>query len=311
MQKFIATSALWLIGATAVSASPYGVLYNDPGSVSAQNDPRAVQAQANGYDRPNVDFSWGITGNSNPWSGLYVGVNAGGSLLSGSAASFSPSSAIAGVDPYLAQSLTGSPSGKQAQGLYGVQLGYDWRAASAVVAGLVTDFGLAGGKSISSTSSTIVDQLYPGITEQGALDASKSLNYFGTVRLRFGVLVANPLLLYLTGGLAYGDAESVIGAGAVASGPAGLGAFSLMAVGKTDVVRFGWTLGAGAEWMVLPHLGLTAEYLFYDLGSVNSSANYTFGAGGLSAATSAAEFYDRAFRRAVASVWSELSFRGC
>jgi outer membrane immunogenic protein len=30
----------------------------------------------------------------------------------------------------------------------------------------------------------------------------------------------------------------------------------------------GWTVGAGAEWMVAQHWSIKGEYLFYDLGSV-------------------------------------------
>ena len=34
----------------------------------------------------------------------------------------------------------------------------------------------------------------------------------------------------------------------------------------------GWTLGGGVEWMFSRNLSLKAEYLFYDLGSVNYGA---------------------------------------
>jgi outer membrane immunogenic protein len=30
----------------------------------------------------------------------------------------------------------------------------------------------------------------------------------------------------------------------------------------------GWTVGAGAEWMVAQHWSIKGEYLYYDLGSV-------------------------------------------
>jgi outer membrane immunogenic protein len=44
-------------------------------------------------------------------------------------------------------------------------------------------------------------------------------------------------------------------------------------VGTSKVVRFGATIGAGVEWLIIPNWSVKAEYLYVGLGraSVNST----------------------------------------
>ena len=50
----------------------------------------------------------------------------------------------------------------------------------------------------------------PGSTAVAAIAASKSLDYLGTVRGRLGYLFTPTLLVYATGGLAYGGVNSSV-----------------------------------------------------------------------------------------------------
>jgi outer membrane immunogenic protein len=84
------------------------------------------------------------------------------------------------------------------------------------------------------------------------------------------------MLVYATGGLAYGKAEasenySLQGcfllicapgpiAGLFSTGPTG-------ATGSASTTRVGWTAGAGMEWMINPQWSVMTEYLHYDLGT--------------------------------------------
>ena len=88
---------------------------------------------------------------------------------------------------------------------------------------------------------------------------SDNLNWFGTARLRAGVLASPNLLLYGTGGLAYGHVGENV---AIVGNPAA----SALFVGSGSQTRLGWSAGAGAEWMVTNNISLKAEYLFVDLG---------------------------------------------
>jgi len=96
---------------------------------------------------------------------------------------------------------------------------------------------------------------------------SQKIDWFGTVRGRLGILATPQVLLYATGGLAYGEVDSsaVIGAAGTA--------FST--VSNTHV---GWTVGAGIEGMIGPNWTARLEYLYIDLGTANGSFATTIGA---------------------------------
>jgi outer membrane immunogenic protein len=104
------------------------------------------------------------------------------------------------------------------------------------------------------------------IGADGALAWTKSVDYLGTVRGRFGFLVIPTLLVYGTGGLAYGEINASTGVteslGFVDT-PGTFGTF-----GSTTTTRVGWTAGGGLEWMFWPNWSFKVEYLYYDLGNV-------------------------------------------
>jgi outer membrane immunogenic protein len=92
---------------------------------------------------------------------------------------------------------------------------------------------------------------------------SKSLNWFGTVRGRVGVTARPDLLVYASGGFAYGDVTRSV----TPSWSGGLGS-----------IQTGWTAGAGVEWMFLPNWSAKAEYLYSDI-SGGGGYGYWPGAG--------------------------------
>jgi outer membrane immunogenic protein len=78
--------------------------------------------------------------------------------------------------------------------------------------------------------------------------------------------VAPNLLLYVTGGLAYGGVKSsttINQANTIADVPVHTTS------GSFSDNRAGYTVGGGGEWMFLSKWSLKAEYLYYDLGSAN------------------------------------------
>ena len=95
---------------------------------------------------------------------------------------------------------------------------------------------------------------------------NQKIDWFGTVRGRIGYLADPKLLLYVTGGLAYGDVES-----SAVIGNAGT-AFS--SVSNTHV---GYTVGAGIEGVIGGNWTARLEYLYVDLGTVNGSFLTTIG----------------------------------
>ncbi len=76
---------------------------------------------------------------------------------------------------------------------------------------------------------------------------STSADWLATTRVRVGYIALPDLLVYGTGGLAFGPAQSWDGA--------------------PKVARVGWTAGGGVEWAIFGSpVSVKAEYLHYDLG---------------------------------------------
>ena len=67
------------------------------------------------------------------------------------------------------------------------------------------------------------------------------------------------LLVYATGGLAFGHVKS----SAVTSFPV---PFNVQYTGSADETKTGWTVGGGIEWALVGNWTVKAEYLYYDLG---------------------------------------------
>jgi outer membrane immunogenic protein len=205
------------------------------------------------------------------WSGLYVGLNAGGSwsdsnsIPNAATPLFANGVIVAVPAQGLARLATGRAFARDQSGFIGGgQIGYNFEFGNRFVAGVETDLqGLthSGGAQTSSL----------GVTEamvvRTTLTSEKSLDYLGTARGRLGWLPTPTLLLYGTGGLAYGgvNASTAIRQFNFGNGVLGMGRE------RFSDTRVGWTAGAGVEWLFLPNWSAKAEYLRYDLSSVTYS----------------------------------------
>jgi opacity protein-like surface antigen len=102
----------------------------------------------------------------------------------------------------------------------------------------------------------------------------KSVDWHGTVRGRFGYLVAPTLLVYGTDGLAYGGVAVRTSItqqwGGNEYGPS---LISPGAAGNISETRLGWTLGGGREWLFLQNWNVKVEYLYYNLGNVRFASS--------------------------------------
>ena len=188
------------------------------------------------------------------WSGFYVGGNLGYGWGNGNTDfSFLPTPTEFGV--------ANTSLGARSTGVIGgAQFGYNWQIGS-LVTGLEADIQGSG----------IKGSVHPALTDAaGFLNVVSSehrLSWFGTVRGRLGVTVTPDLLLYGTGGLAYGhvdaSANDQVSTTAVINAPA--------SVSKTTV---GWTAGVGAEWMFAHNWSAKLEYLYVDLGSESAIGSF-------------------------------------
>jgi outer membrane immunogenic protein len=170
------------------------------------------------------------------WSGFYVGANIGYSW-----GRSSDTSNLTNGDGTLLFTSAGSSNLDGIVG--GGQAGYNWQTQNWVW-GLEADIqgtGERGSRDLTCpvgvcTPSTVLPGfhalviLVPGAAVPLSLD--QKIDWFGTVRGRAGVLVSPKVLLYATGGLAYGEVKSSETLGT---------AFS------TTDTRVGYTVGAGVE----------------------------------------------------------------
>jgi outer membrane immunogenic protein len=176
----------------------------------------------------------------------------------------------------------------------GIVGGYDYQLTSLggfpVVIGAVadidwTDMGGSANQSFGSLPQFNVPIGPPGGINIGlptriAVNSEWGMNWLATIRARLGVQVGSPnLLLYVTGGGAVADLSgtntvSLHTPGLITPGiiPASNGS----AVDSWSDTKWGWAIGGGAEYKLLPpHWSLGVEYLYVDLGSRDSTVNTT------------------------------------
>jgi len=224
------------------------------------------------------------------WTGFYAGLNAGGTwgdsksinntttpLINAYAADGFPDYAYAAAGSILPNLTSSSSLGF----IGGGQIGYNWQPnilGGSLIAGLETDIqGIATAPNTASGANYFPQPSYRS-GFYGAISSIRtqdSMSYIGTLRGRLGYLFIPNVLIYATGGLAYGQAN--LSTSIWANGTHNFGT-DIYAPGIIESKSFantlaGWTAGGGVEWMFLKNWSTKIEYLYYDLG--NASTNIT------------------------------------
>ena len=212
---------------------------------------------------------------ANPWSGWYGGLNAGyldgSGSISTDAAVVSVSTTAATAPAMASGATTQFSTGNGGNFIGGGQVGYNWALSPKLLAGFEADIQSTSLHDSASVTTISSGASFPFVTN---ITASRGLDYIGTVRARAGATVMPDMLLYVTGGLAYGGVKSSASFGQ--SAPPGSRAPAMASAGSFSDTRAGYTVGAGGEWLFAPKWSLKAEYLYYDLGSANYGTG-TFG----------------------------------
>jgi outer membrane immunogenic protein len=207
------------------------------------------------------------------WTGFYIGANAG--------YGFSQTSASAAPgDPNTDRQVFGQPvvpplaaSFDDRGWLAGATAGFNWQLAPRWVAGIEADISAADVKGGGTTPSPF----FAG-QSSGTFSVAQSLDWFGTLRGRLGYLPTSNLLIYATGGLAFGRVNSSanftldpgqsnsIGLLGYGFGCGGIYGSSTCFAGGSARTSAGWTAGAGAEYLVTTNVSFRLEYLHVNLG---------------------------------------------
>jgi outer membrane immunogenic protein len=195
-----------------------------------------------GYIGTNVGYSWGrgITdGNVTGTQNVSVFRTAGPTLISSVNTGLAtlPLSGRADVNGFIG----------------GGQFGWNWQQGTWL-------YGLEGDLQVSGERGSGDVCTVAGCPVGSAVfTRDYKLDWFGTARGRLGYLPAERLLLYVTGGLAYGNFSG--------------SSWTLpLDVGTWSQLRAGWTVGAGVEAMLGSNWSVKFEYLYMDLGHVGGSS---------------------------------------
>jgi outer membrane immunogenic protein len=196
------------------------------------------------------------------WTGCYLGANVGSHFGSdkitttSSVNNFGFGFAVPAGAAFF-DSLT--PTTLHPQGYaYGLQGGCNLQLGN-FVAGVEGDADWLTG----SFSRTMVVGVNPVFVPPGDyMINSTNATFLSTARARAGVAI-NRLLLYVTGGVAFGTVETT-------DTLATFNGFRVAAT-STTVKRTGWTVGGGIEQALTDNILLRAEYLYVDLGSFDAA----------------------------------------
>jgi outer membrane immunogenic protein len=226
----------WLWGSTVAALASSGALAADP--------PLA----------PTIYKAPATVREPSPWTGLFVGLNAGYGWANqavketGDAVTGGQQAVNTGAIP---ASLADRPSGF----IGGGQLGANYQV-NRVVLGIEADWqwaNLTASQAVSTNVATF---------NQFTTNARQDLEFFATARGRLGFAPVEPVLLYITGGLAYGEVKF---SGAITN-PA---CFGFCGTTSTTNDQSGWTVGGGLEYGFAPNWSAKVEYLYYNLGTLS------------------------------------------
>lgn len=209
------------------------------------------------------------------WTGYYVGVNAGYGWGDGGGDGTVFPSLIPLAPGWVIDAPPAGPFGfsigDPKGGFGGIQIGRNWQF-DRFVYGIEADFDFGNIKGDGSTPIRFdVNDPDDGIFV-GTATLTQKLNWFGTLRGRLGYDL-NPLLIYVTGGLAVGHIKSTLDlTGATYSTGGGTPVFVGATSGSasTSSTHLGFALGAGGEWMIARNWSLRGEYLFVSFSNSGS-----------------------------------------
>lgn len=212
------------------------------------------------------------------WSGLYFGIN-GGYGWGNAYDSYLPNdpASLAGVG---AAKSIGQSGFNRDGGLAGGQVGFNWQSNSLWLAGVEADYQWSD---VGGTSQSPFHLANVGSTSNlSTFTARSTVESFGTLRARIGALPTAALLLYGTGGLAYGELKESLNLPTSATGTTTVSGFSYSCSigpacfsGSQSQMRLGWTAGVGAELAITTYLTFKTEVLYVHLQAPSATATAT------------------------------------
>ncbi len=216
------------------------------------------------------------------WTGFYIGaeVGAGWSHNADAWTANDPVSAVIvnGTNGTPGEQPLATPYNVNRSGAVGgLEFGYNRQVDPHWVLGFEADFSGSSIRGSNGTSSLL--GAAGGVFVLNNINSKQDTDWYGTARGRLGWLATPNLLIFSTGGLAYGRTEQsanfTFASNIAAPQPGGpFGGFSFNCFensvcysGSSSTTKVGWTGGGGVEWLFDSHWSAKIEYQFVDLGS--------------------------------------------
>jgi outer membrane immunogenic protein len=176
------------------------------------------------------------------WTGLYIGTHTGVAVGSTRTTNVTP---FGGFDSGIALNYEVNPVGIVGGG----QVGYNWQAG-AFVFGAEFDGGYLGARAQQRPApDDFVETRY---------------GWYGTATARVG-LASERLLSYVKGGAVGAQLRHT------ASDLSPLGAVTPTDFSQSTGAKWGWTIGSGFEYAILPNWSIKSEYLYMDFGKMRTA----------------------------------------
>jgi outer membrane immunogenic protein len=224
------------------------------------------------------------------WTGFYVGGNAGHGWGDGQtdiAGNGSVTANIAGFSIPSSFAFADSNTARLTGVIGGGQFGFNYQSSPRWVMGLEADIQDTGKSGTGIFADTFATPLCTSATPAGTCvlttpatgtaltNYQAKMDWFGTVRGRLGFLPNSQLLIYATGGLAYGHVEVSGSANVTAMRAGGGGGAGTAAFGASGT-NVGFAVGTGMEgkfpYWLPTNWTWKLEYLHLDLGSLDATS---------------------------------------
>ena len=196
------------------------------------------------------------------WTGWYVGVNGGGDWANSNITETDIAPLVVNI-PAAQRQFSMRHSGVMG----GLQGGYNWQFAPNWMAGVEADIAFSNDRG-NTTSGFLFGGAFPG-----NFMADTRTDWLATTRARIGFLPAERVLVYATGGAAFGHVKTNGSINNNFGAPLVLGAVpvcqnnSVCYQGSESKTAAGWTLGGGLEYAVWNNVTAKLEYLYVNLGA--------------------------------------------
>lgn len=250
----------WYVATTGYSHFEETAASGPPEPINVKQSSYGLLLQANYTFNDTTLFSnLGTKEPANPalfyWPGAYLGINLGYGT-NPSTANISPTSTLV-TD--IQDNSTIAMYLQNAGFLAGGQIGYNWQINNTLV-GLEGDVDYAH---ISSAKAITLEN-------SGSLTttAQQNIAWLSTIRARLGKLATHNILVYLTGGPAFGSTNLAFDQRQIEVSCT----TTPCSTGNTTQSKAGWTAGVGLEYAVTQQATFKAEYLYVDLGTMTINA---------------------------------------